>query len=329
MVKRAIEFKGPERIPYNFDSNRTPEIEQKYGEDFVWLFVDDNSEFKKKVISQNEWEDEWGVTHKSLGTSHGEAVKFPLDEIEKVKNYKIPDFVNPIRYEKMEKLIAENQDKYLLGLFPHFMFLTMIDLFGFENFLYNIADNCDEVEYMAEMLTDSCLKVVECMANRGVDGIIAIEDLGVQDRLIISPNMWREIFKPRYAKIINAMHQRGIHFIIHSCGYVIDLIEDMIEIGVDVIQIDQQDNMGIDNLSERYKGRVCFFSPVDIQTTLATGTTEQIEQKAKQLIKAFSTDKGGFIAKTYPQPESINVPEINTVFMCEVFKKFGKYPINF
>lgn len=329
MVRRAIEFKSPERIPYNFDSNRTPVIEQKYGEDFEWLFVDADPNFKPKIQTLNEWDDEWGVRHKSLGTSHGEAVGFPLDEIEKLKDYRFPDFANPRRYKQMEKAIAQNKDKYLMGCFPHFLFLTMLDLFGFENLLFQLADNRDEVEYVADILTDSCLKVVDCMAKRCADGIIAIEDLGVQDRLIISPTMWREIFKPKYAKIIKQIHRHGMHFIIHSCGYIIDIIEDMIEIGVDVIQIDQQDNMGIEDISKRYKGRVCFFCPVDIQTTLATGTAQQIEQKAKELIKAFSTDKGGFIAKTYPQPESINLPEANTAYMCDVFKKFGEYPLKF
>lgn len=100
---------------------------------------------------------------------------------------------------------------------------------------------------------------------------------------------------------------------------ILDLIEDFIEIGVDVVQIDQQDNMGIEELSKRYKGRICFFCPVDIQSTLATGSFDDIEAKAKQLINAFNTEKGGFMAKTYPQPESINIPEVNTELMCDVF----------
>ena len=136
--------------------------------------------------------------------------------------------------------------------------------------------------------------------------------------------MWREIFKPRYAKIIKKLHQHGMHFIIHSCGYIFELIEDFIEIGVDVVQIDQQDNMGIDSLAEKYAGRICFFCPVDIQSTLATGNFSDIEAKAKHLMKAFGNKNGGFMAKTYPQPDAINIPEQNTAFMCDVFKKQGR-----
>ena len=98
---------------------------------------------------------------------------------------------------------------------------------------------------------------------------------------------------------------------------------------MDVLQIDQQDNMGIDELSKRYKGRICFFCPVDIQTTLPSGTFAQIEAAVRHQIEAFSTNAGGFMAKTYPQPDSIQIPEANTKFMCECFKKYGRYPLNF
>ena len=114
--------------------------------------------------------------------------------------------------------------------------------------------------------------------------------------------------------------------VIPGMGGILDVIEDYIEIGVDVLQIDQQDNMGIDELARRYAGRICFFCPVDIQTTLPGGSFEQIEAKVKELVKAFGSKGGGFMAKTYPQPEAINIPEANTRFMCEMFRKFGKYP---
>ena len=85
-------------------------------------------------------------------------------------------------------------------MFPHFLFLQMLDLVGFENLMYEFIDSPDEIEYLIAELTGSCLRVVDCMHDRGVDGMIAIEDLGVQDRLIISPVLWRQIFKPAYRK---------------------------------------------------------------------------------------------------------------------------------
>lgn len=324
LVKKAIEFKYPERIPYNFDSNRTPAIDHKYGDDFVWVFVDANANFLSKINTETEYESEWGIIYKRLGNTFGEAKVYPLDEIGKVDSYIIPDFAAKDRYKSIEKVANENPDKYVMGMFPHFLFLHMLDLFGFENLMIELMDNRVKVEYIADLLTESCLNVVDCMAQRGVDGMISIEDLGVQDRLIINPDMWREIFKPRYKKIIDRLHKNKMHFFIHSCGYIFDIIEDFIEIGVDVLQIDQQDNMGIDKLGEKYAGRICFFCPVDIQTTLATGSFEEIESKALHLLKALGNKSGGFMAKTYPQPKAINIPEENIAFMCDVFKSSTK-----
>jgi uroporphyrinogen decarboxylase len=329
LVKQAIEFRHPERVPYNFDSNRTPVIAEKYGEDFVWLFAKKDPDFKPRYNEPKKWETEWGIVYESLNTSHGEPKEFPLADLTKIADFQVPDFTKSVRYLEAEQLIKDNPDKYLMGMFPHFLFQVMIELIGFETFMMSPYDNREMLDLLADKLTESCLKVVDCFADRGVDGIIAIEDLGLQSSMMFHPDLWREIYKPRMAKIVKRCHDRGLHFLIHTCGGIMDVIEDYIEVGTDVLNIDQQDNLGIDELSRRYKGRICFFCPVDIQTTLPVGTLEQIEAKVKHLIKALGTDAGGFMAKTYPQPDSIAIPEASTKFMCECFKKYGKYPLSF
>lgn len=326
LVKKAIEFDGPERIPYNFDENRTPEIDKKYGEDFIWVFVDQAPDFEPELTGQNEL----GVISRAQNEKvMGLPKEHPLADWRELETYQLPDYTLQERYINMEERIKKNSDdKYVLGMFPHCLFQVMLELLGFENLMVSVMDKKEMVLKLRDMLVESCIAVINEMANRGVNGIIAIEDLGLQDRLMISPKKWREIFKPGYARIIQAAHNRGLHIFSHSCGYIIDIIEDFIEVGLDVIQIDQQDNMGIDNLSERYGGKICFFCPVDIQTTLRVPENEQeVEEKAKKLIEAFGSYNGGFMAKTYPQPESIDIPERNVEVMCKTFKAYGKYPL--
>lgn len=325
IVRRAIEFDGPERVPYNFDENRTPVIETKYGDDFIWVFVDPDPCFVPRVSGENEL----GVVSKTLDERvAGIPKQHPLDDWGKLKDYKLPDYTLPERYKNIERQIAENLDKYVLGMFPHFLFQVLPQLLGFEQFTISVLAERKNLERLLDMLTESCIKVVHCMAARGVHGIIAIDDMGVQDRLIISPKHWREIIKPRYARVIQVAHERGIHIFSHICGFILDIIEDLIEVGLDVIQIDQQDNMGVDELARRYGGRICFFCPVDIQTTLIKPNLPAVEEKARHLLRAFGRYDGGFMAKTYPQPEAISIPEENTAYMCEVFKKYGKYPLD-
>jgi uroporphyrinogen-III decarboxylase len=114
-----------------------------------------------------------------------------------------------------------------------------------------------------------------------------------------------------------------MHTFMHSCGNILEIIPDMIEIGLDVLQLDQQDNMGIDALSRVGQGKLCFFCPVDIQTILIKPDNRaEIERRVKELITRLGTTEGGFIAKTYPQPDAIRIPPYNIKMMCESFRSF-------
>jgi hypothetical protein len=329
LVKRAIEFRNPERVPYNFDSNRTPVITTRYGDDFEWVFSVPPDDVFPRALGSDRYMNEFGVVYHRPGETFGEAVEFPLADLAHVHSYRVPDFSPPARFAAMEKIVDDNPDKYILGMFPHFLFQQMLDLFSFDTLMVALLKEREAVDLIADRLMESCLRMVDCFADRGADGMIAIEDLGLQERLMIAPDLWREVFKPRLAAVIDACHARNIHFFIHSCGGILDIIEDFVGVGVDVLQIDQQDNMGIDELARRFAGRICFFCPVDIQTTLPVGSPAAIEAKAKHLMQAFGSKGGGFMAKTYPQPEAIRIPEENTKVMCEAFRTYGRYPFRF
>ncbi|MCP4166324.1 MAG: hypothetical protein GY759_10575 [Chloroflexi bacterium] len=326
LVRRAIEFRGPERVPYNFDENRTPVIDTKYGDDFIWVFVDPAPDFAPSTPGENEL----GVVSETLDEAvMGIPKQHPLDHWHKLADYHFPDYSIAERYHSMERHIAKNPDKYVLGMFPHFLFQVLYDLLGFEHFMLSVALERENMETLLDMLADSAINVVNQMADRGVHGIIAIDDMGLQDRLMISPTDWRALIKPRYARVIDVAHGRGLHIFSHICGYIPEIIDDLIEVDLDVLQIDQQDHMGIDMLADRFGGRICFFCPVDIQTTLPKpDNLIAIEDKVKQLVGRFGCYNGGFMAKTYPQPEAINIPEENMAHMCDGIKKYGHYPLN-
>jgi uroporphyrinogen decarboxylase len=329
LVRKAIAFRSPERVPYNFDSNRTPVIAERYGDDFEWVFSSAAGDTFPRPLGNDRYVNEFGVVYHRPGVTFGEAREFPLADLARVQSYQVPDFSRPARFAAMEEIVRHNPDKYILGMFPHFLFQQMMDLFGFEQLMVAFLGERWSVDMIADRLMQSCLRMVDCFADRGADGMIAIEDLGLQDRLIIAPDLWREVFKPRMAAVVEACHARKMHFFIHCCGGIVEVIEDFIEIGVDVLQIDQQDNMGIDELARRFAGRLCFFCPVDIQTTLPLGPVERIQSQAKHLMKAFGSRGGGFMAKTYPQPGAIGIPEEYTRVMCETFRTFGRYPFQF
>ena len=213
LVKQAIEFRNPERVPYNFDSNRTPVITEKYGDDFEWGFAREDPAFKPRINNTDYYEDEYGIVYQRCGATFGEACEFPLADVTKATTYRLPDFSTPTRYAEMEQIVRENPDHYIMGKFPHFLFQRQLDFFGFENLMINLMVEREAVEHITRLMTESCLRAVDTFADRGADGMIAIEDLGLQDRMIIAPDLWRELYKPNMAKIVQKCHSRNMHFI--------------------------------------------------------------------------------------------------------------------
>lgn len=314
IVKRAIHFQDPPRIPYNFDSNRTPVDGISYGEDMLWVFAT-----PKETGSE---EDEWGVVYQAMGESFGEPKVFPLEGAESLDGYTFPDFSEDWRYNEMRRQIEENKgEKYVLGMLPTGLFQRMIDLFGFVDFMTNVAAEPELIQETCSKLCDIAIASARKMSECGVDGIITIDDTALQYSLMISMDAFREIFVPEFRRLYSECHKLGLDCFIHSCGYTLDIIEELIKAGCDVVNLDQQDNMGIDKLSERYRGRICFYCPLDIQRTLDMDQ-KGIEERVKQMIQAFATPHGGFIAKTYPQPRAVGMSDAYLKMMTDAFKRY-------
>ncbi len=322
-VKRAIHFQNPDRLPYNFDQNRTPvPWEESYGDDFVWCFLDKDKDHVDRSPDGDRI-DEWGCLWKTMGETFGEPTTFPLEGLETFDDYELPRFLLDYRYDSIRKVVKENNgEKYVLAMMPTGIFQIMLHLFGFEDFMCQVAGNTEEFAKFASRLCDLAIESIKKFAECGVDGMILIEDMGLQDRMMISPRHWKEIFYPLYKKMFKVAHDLGIDTISHTCGHIVDILDMYIESGLDVIQMDQQDNMGLEVLSERFKGKVCFFCCYDIQTSL-NYTDEEMDAQAKKMISLLCTKDGGFMSKTYPQPKAIRISNDYMRKMSDAFKKYG------
>ncbi len=324
LVKRAIHFDKPDRLPYNFDSNRTPvPLEESYGDDFVWCFLD-RDENHIDVTQDGERIDEWGCVWHGMGATFGEPYIFPWQGKETFDDVAFPDYLNDKRYDLIRKTVRENsEDKYVLAMLPTGIFQVMIHLFGFEDFMMQVAGNTEEFIKVTSRLCDYIIEVIKKLAQCKVDGIILIEDMGLQDRMMISPRHWQQIFYPLYKKMFKVAHDLGLDTFSHTCGHIVDILDMYIDSGLDVIQMDQQDNMGLDVLSDRFRGKVCFFCSLDIQTTLRLNRDE-IDEATRVMIEKLATKDGGFMAKTYPQPYAIEISNEYMKNMADGFKKYGE-----
>jgi hypothetical protein len=112
----------------------------------------------------------------------------------------------------------------------------------------------------------------------------------------------------------------------HSCGRINEILEELIDCGLEVINPQQPNVVGIDEMSARYRGRICFESIVDTQSTLPRGTYEEIRAQARELLEKWGTPQGGFIASDYNDAEAIGVTLERRRVMFEAFAEKGGYP---
>jgi uroporphyrinogen-III decarboxylase len=114
-----------------------------------------------------------------------------------------------------------------------------------------------------------------------------------------------------------------MHMWLHSCGHVNDVVGEWIDCGLDVVNLQQPRNLGIEEMGRRYRGRICFQSLCDIQATLPFGTDEEVRAEAALLLDHWATPEGGFILSDYGDGEAIGVPIGKKRVMLEAFARLA------
>ncbi len=310
IVSRTIRFQGAERLPYDFPS--------QYGTDFFWIGMSPSPDDRPRSGI-----DEWGAVWENLGkTNLGEVKDFPLKTWADFDRMKIPDVRAPHRWENLREARELAGDKFILAsgisIYERVHFIR-----GLENTWMDIYDNPEKLGKLIDILVEMNLVAIQKYAEVGVDGLFFCDDWGLQHSLMIAPQSWRDIWKPRYARIFQAAHEAGMLTFLHSCGYIVDILNDLIEVGLDVIQMDQQENMGLERLGTEFGGRLTFFNPVDIQNTMVYGTNDDIRAYCRKMVDFLGRPEGGFIPRWYGDPigaghryEAIDV-------MCEEFLRLA------
>lgn len=311
VVARTIKFQSPDRLAYDFS--------EKFGTDFAQTgMVDPTKDSRPANV------DEWGAVWENIGKSQrGQVKKFPLEDWNDFDKLNIPDFRDPKRWVSLEGARKNAGDKFLLGngieIYERIHFIR-----GLENTWMDIYDAEEQLCNLIDILVEINLVVIEKYAEAGVDGFIFCDDWGLQNRLMISPKSWRKIWKPRYARIYDAVHKAGLLTFLHSCGYIVDILDDLIEIGLDVVHMDQQENMGLEVLGQRFGGRLTFFSPVDIQQTMARGNLDEIRAYCRKMVEYLWRPEGGFIPRWYSDPIGAGHTQAALDAMCEEFLKISR-----
>lgn len=202
---------------------------------------------------------------------------------------------------------------------------------GFEKFIEDLYMRPNIARAVLDKAVDIHLVLFKMFLDEVGDIATVVstgDDLGAQTAPIINPKIYRQFIKPAEKKVIDLIHKRsGAKVFFHTCGYNVPFMDDLIEIGVDILHPVQPECPGQDlaMLKEKWGDKLTFCGGIGSQHILPRGSPAEVDAEVKRCIKV-AAPGGGYIAAPghCVQPE---VPPWNLCAMYEAVLKYGEYPI--
>ncbi len=318
VVRRAIEFQTPDRLPVIFPRFG---ISDTHGAG--WNQIGTGPRDRRESL------DEWGcLWARSEIDNMGQVKGHPLIDWSNLEHYRWPDPDSPHFYDGMERKFEGSDSKYVTtGIFM-LLFERMHALRGFQNVLEDLYLERERVEALADHIVAFDLRIIDNIASRfpgQIQGFSYSDDWGSQKDSFISQHLWHTFFLPRYRRISDACHARGWHVWMHSCGKINRLLPDLIEAGIDVLDLEQPRVLGIEEVGRQFAGRVCFCSGCDIQRTLPFGSENEIRNEAKMLLDYWGTDRGGFLLADDENDQDLGTPLEKKRMALRAFLEFDRW----
>ena len=326
-VRAAIRFEGPDRVPHFLPDGNENDIE--------WLWI-------PKPAPRQPWCNEgdidtmidcWGTKFYRMKDGiigRGEVLEPAIRDIGRQADYDLPDLHRPEFFREAAARIALNRasanPKYCLGVMPYGSLNEGThNLTTLEAMFEAYYEYPDALKALVARLAVRQRESIRLLHELGCDGVMGYDDWGLQTSLMVKPALIEEFFMPHYRANWAYAHRLGLDVWLHSCGYIIDLLPTLVAAGLNVIQQDQQENMGIENLAARVGGRLAFWCPVDVQKTMINGSLDDIRDYAKRLITTLGAFRGGFVSMAYSTPKDVNHTPEKLAAMCESFRRWENY----
>ena len=306
LVVDTLEFRSPERIPRQLWvlpwAERTwpaelAAIRKKYPDDIVQSpgFLAEPLKTSGDEYAPGVYVDEWGCRFESRQAGIIGEVKEPrIAAWSDLDGLRLPQERLSVDVRKVDGFCAAS------GAFVHARtvvrpFELLQFLRGPENLYVDLAERPDGLFRLIEKVHRFFLEELELWASTDVDALFFADDWGSQNSLLISPILWRELFKPLYRDYVEMAHRHGKYIFMHSDGHIAAIYPDIVEIGVDALN-SQLFCMDVKELGRRFAGRITFWGEVDRQRLLPYGSPADVAA-AVRVAKEALFRNGGVIAQ--------------------------------
>lgn len=315
-ILRAVRFERPEYVPMVFHINEScwnyypAGALEELRESHPFLFGGEKEDkgrteldYKAPERVGGPFTDGWGCLWETMMDGIvGTVTKHSLETWNDFEGFKPPDWrvdsgKGPIDWEEAAAQIDKTKrgGKLAMGGLRHgHTFQTLTDIRGYENLLFDMFDEEPGLGKLIAMVEEFNLAIVNKFIELGAEWMNYPEDLGMQTGPMIGPEMFRKYIKPVYKRLMEPARKSECVVHMHCDGHIRDLAEDLIECGVEVLNIQDLVN-GIDWIRENLVGRVCIDLDIDRQEITVHGTPQQIDALVREEVEKLGAKDGGLM----------------------------------
>ncbi len=306
LVQRTLTFRSPERVPRQlwtlpwariYHSAALDEIQRRFPDDIVTA---PRCLRQEPVVQGDPYEigthvDEWGCIFENIQAGvHGEVKTPAIPDWSMAETTRFPDELLTVDIDQVNAFCRSTDRFVLAGACPR-PFERLQFYRTSANVYLDLGEGRKEMFAFLDRLHQFFIKQMELWARTEVDALNFMDDWGAQHSLLISPAMWRKVFKPLYKDYIDIAHQHGKAIFMHSDGYIAPIIGDLVELGLDALNC-QLFTMDIEDLGRKYAGRITFWGEIDRQYLLPSGTPAEVDVAVRRVKQALWR-AGGCIAQ--------------------------------
>lgn len=271
-----------------------------------------------EALPNERYRDVFGVTwdrtvDKDIGIVEGCVLPEPT-----LEGYTFPDPLNRRFFENIPNRIAQYPDRFRVFYLGFSLFERAWTLRGMENLMYDFVDNPEFVHALLGAIADYNLAQVREALKYDIDAVYFGDDWGQQHTLIMGKPYWDEFIKPQLKRMYGLVRGAGKFQMIHSCGDVDELFDDLIDLGLNCFNPFQPEVMDTTALLNKYRGRLAFHGGLSTQRILPYGTEDEVRSECRRLIE--QGREGSYVFAPSHAVES-DVPLANILAFIEEAKR--------
>jgi uroporphyrinogen decarboxylase len=346
-LKRLLDIDAPDASLYRWPELGTAELDEetlvRLGTDVRGVLDVEPSWVLERNASRPPGADyinSWGSGASQVGPDEWFPTVCPMataTTIEEIEDYPWPDMDDPTRVAHVatEGARLASDGRYAIMATPWLLFPLerAFAMQGMDVFLANLVFYPEFAEALLWKIEELCKTLMghflEALGDH-VDMIKIGDDLGTQDSLMISPDMYRRVLKPIHADYIRFIKERtSAKVFFHTDGDVFDLIDDFVEMGVDVlnpVQSSAGKMADLQGLEARWGDRLTFCGAIDTQRILPRGTPDEVRAEVRRVIEILGPGGGYMVSSVHSVMN--DVPAENILAMVDAVEEFGRYPID-